>query len=396
MTEIGAVSQLRPLLNKLLNGALVSALFTPFKLKDVTLRNRIVAPPMCQYSATDGLVNDWHQVHLSQLARGGAGLVIVEATAVSPEGRISPGDTGLWTDAQAQAFAPVVQAIKAAGAVPGIQLGHAGRKASANCPWEGDDHIFDERGWPTIAPSTLRYDEQHLSKMPEAMTLGEITRVQSDFVAAATRARDAGFQWLELHFAHGYLAQSFFSPHSNQRDDRYGGSVENRGRFLSETLAAVRKVWPENLPLTMRFGVIEYDGRDEETLAESIELVKDFKRGGLDLLSVSVGFSTPDATIPWSPAFLAPVAHRIRREANIPVASGWGMDTPDIAEQVVRDGQVDLVKVGRALLANPHWPYQAAVALGVDRPSWTLPAPYAYWLERYRLGAVVAPHNDIN
>jgi 2,4-dienoyl-CoA reductase-like NADH-dependent reductase (Old Yellow Enzyme family) len=352
---------------------------------------------MCQYSATDdGMVNGWHLAHLSQLARGGAGLVIVEATAVSPEGRITPGDTGLWTEAQAQAFVPVVQAIKAAGAVPGIQLGHAGRKASANCPWEGDDHIFDERGWPTIAPSALRYDKQHLSKMPEAMTLEEIARVQSDFAAAAMRARDAGFQWLELHFAHGYLAQSFFSPHSNQRDDRYGGSAEKRGRFLSETLAAVRKVWPENLPLTMRFGVIEYDGRDNETLAESIDLVKDFKRGGLDLLSVSVGFSTPDAKIPWGPAFLAPVANRVRREANIPVASGWGMDTPDIAEQVVRNGQVDLVKVGRALLANPHWPYQAAVALGVDRPSWTLPAPYAYWLERYKLGAVVAPHNDIN
>jgi 2,4-dienoyl-CoA reductase-like NADH-dependent reductase (Old Yellow Enzyme family) len=396
MTEIGAVSQLQPLLNKLLNGALVSALFTPFKLKNVTLRNRIVAPPMSQYSAIDGMVNGWHLAHLSQLARGGAGLIIVEATAVSPEGRITPGDTGLWTEAQAQAFVPVVQAIKAAGAVPGIQLGHAGRKASANRPWEGDDHIFDERGWPTIAPSALRYDEHYLSKMPEAMTLEEIARVQSDFVAAAMRARDAGFQWLELHFAHGYLAQSFFSPHSNQRDDRYGGSAKKRGRFLSETLAAVRKVWPEDLPLTMRFGVIEYDGRDEETLAESIELVKDFKRGGLDLLSVSVGFSTPDAKIPWSPAFLAPVSERVRREANIPVASGWGMDMPDIAEQVVRDNQVDLVKVGRALLANPHWPYQAAVALGVDRPSWTLPAPYAYWLERYRLGAVVAPHNDIN
>lgn len=375
----------------------MAVLFTPFTLKDVTLRNRIVAPPMCQYSATDGMVNGWHLVHLSELAKGGAGLVIVEATAVSPEGRISPDDTGLWTDAQAEAFVPIVEAIKAAGAVPGIQLGHAGRKASANPPWKGDNHIVDERGWSTIAPSALRFDEHHLSKVPEAMTLEEIARVQSDFVAAAMRARDAGFQWLELHFAHGYLAQSFFSPHSNQRDDRYGGSAEKRGRFLSETLSAVRKVWPEHLPLTMRFGVIEYDGRDEETLAESITLVKDLKRDGLDLLSVSVGFSTPDARIPWGPAFLAPVAERVRREVNIPVASGWGMDAPDIAERVVREGQVDLVTVGRALLANPHWPYQAAVALGVDRPSWTtLPAPYAYWLERYRPGTVVAPHNDIN
>jgi 2,4-dienoyl-CoA reductase-like NADH-dependent reductase (Old Yellow Enzyme family) len=229
------------------------------------------------------------------------------------------------------------------------------------------------------------------------MTLEDIARVKADFVAAAIRARNVGFQWMELHFAHGYLAQSFLSRHSNRRNDIYGGSAENRGRFLLETLAAVRQVWPDTLPLTMRLGVIDYDGRDEETLAESIELIKRFKSTGLDLMSVSVGFSTPEAKIPWGPAFLAPIAERVRREAGIPVASGWGMDIPEVAERVVRDGQVDLVKVGRAMLANPHWPYQAALVLGVSRPSWTLlPPPYAYWLERYRLGQVVAPHNDIN
>lgn len=374
----------------------MSTLFTPFKLKDVSLRNRIVAPPMCQYSAVDGLVNEWHRVHLSQLARGGAGLVTVEATAVSPEGRITPGDTGLWNDTQADAFGPIVSGIKAAGAVPGIQLGHAGRKASSNPPWKGDDHIFDERGWETIAPTAMKFDEQHLSKTPRAMTLADIAAVQADFAAAAGRARDAGFEWLELHFAHGYLAQSFFSPHSNRREDQYGGSAENRGRFLVETLAEVRKVWPENLPLTVRFGVVEFDGRDEETLAESIELVKDFKREGLDLLSASVGFSTPDVEIPWGPGFLAPIAERVRREVEIPVASGWGIDTPELADRAVRDGQMDLVKVGRALLSNPHWPYQAAIALQVDQPSWTLPAPYAYWLERYKPSAVVAPHAEVN
>lgn len=361
------------------------ALFEPFKLKGVTLRNRIAVPPMCQYTAKDGLINEWHRVHLAGLARGGAGLVIVEATAVSPEGRITPGCAGLWTDEQAQAFIPVVAAIKAAGAVPGIQIGHAGRKASANVPWEGDDHIAadDARGWQTIAPSAIAHGA-NLPKVPRAMTVEDIARVRADFVAAAKRARDAGFEWLELHFAHGYLGQSFFSVHANQRDDLYGGSLENRSRFLLETLAAVREVWPEHLPLTARFGVIEYDGRDEETLSESIELAKGFKQCGLDLLSVSVGFSTPTATIPWAPAFLAPIAERVRREANLAVSSAWGIDAPELAQRVIEDGQLDLVMVGRAHLADPHWPYKAARALGVERASWTLPAPYAHWLERYQ------------
>jgi 2,4-dienoyl-CoA reductase-like NADH-dependent reductase (Old Yellow Enzyme family) len=341
---------------------------------------------MCQYTAKEGLINDWHRVHLASLARGGAGLIIVEATAVSPEGRITPGCTGLWTDEQAQAFVPAVAAIKAAGAVPGIQIGHAGRKASANVPWEGDDHIpdGDARGWQTIAPSAIAYGAQ-LPKVPRAMSVEDIARVRADFVAAARRARDAGFEWLELHFAHGYLGQSFFSVHSNQRDDLYGGSLENRSRFLLETLSAVREVWPEHLPLAARFGVIEYDGRDEETLAESIELAKGFKQRGLDLLNVSVGFSTPTANIPWAPAFLAPVAERVRREAGIPVASAWGIDTPELAQRVVQEGQLDLVMVGRAHLADPHWPYKAAHALGIERASWTLPAPYAHWLERYKV-----------
>ena len=365
----------------------MSALFQPFKLKDVSLRNRIAIPPMCQYMATDGVVNDWHQVHYPALARGGAGLLIVEATAISPEGRITPGCTGLWNDTQAEALAPIAAAIKATGAVPGIQLAHAGRKASANRPWEGDDHIAenDARGWATIAPSALAFGA-NLPKVPKAMTLEDIARVRADFVAAAKRARDAGFEWLELHFAHGYLGQSFFSVHANQRDDAYGGSFDNRSRFLLETLAAVREVWPEHLPLTARFGVIEYDGRDEETLAESIELTRNFKRGGLDLLSVSVGFSTLQAKVPWAPAFLAPIAARVRQEAGLPVAAAWGIDTPQLADSTVANGQLDLVMIGRAHLANPHWPLQAARALNVERPTWVLPAPYAHWLERYRVG----------
>jgi 2,4-dienoyl-CoA reductase-like NADH-dependent reductase (Old Yellow Enzyme family) len=219
------------------------------------------------------------------------------------------------------------------------------------------------------------------------MSREEITRVRGDFVAAANRAREAGFEWLELHFAHGYLGQSFFSVHSNQRTDDYGGDAAGRGRFLRETLAAVREVWPERLPLTARFGVIEFDGRDEETLAESIELVRDWRRGGLDLLSVSVGFSTPTAQIPWGPAFLAPIAERVRREAELPVASAWGIDAPATCNRVIEQQQMDLVMVGRAHLANPHWPYQAALALNEDKASWVLPAPYAHWLEKYRPSA---------
>ncbi len=360
------------------------SLFDPFVLKDITLRNRIAVPPMCQYRADDGLVNDWHRVHLAALARGGAGLVIVEATAVSPDGRITPHCLGLWNDAQAQALAPIVASIREAGAVPGIQIGHAGRKASANIPWEGDDHIpdGDPRSWQPVAPSAVAFGA-HLPRVPRALTVDGIAGIQRDFVAAAARARDAGFQWLELHFAHGYLAQSFLSVHSNRRDDRYGGSADNRGRFLLETLAAVREVWPEHLPLTARVGVIEYDGRDEETLTEAINLTRGLRERGLDLLDVSVGFSTLAAKIPWGPAFLAPVAERIRREAGVPVAAAWGFGQPEVAQRAIEQEQIDLAYVGRAHLANPHWPYRAALALGIERPSWTLPAPYAHWLERY-------------
>lgn len=363
----------------------MSALFTPFTLKDVTLRNRIAVPPMCQYSAIDGITTDWHQVHYASLARGGAGLVIVEATAVSPEGRITPGCTGLWNDHQAEGMARIAASIKAAGAVPGIQIAHAGRKASANRPWEGDDHIAEGQpdGWQTIAPSAIAFGA-NLPKVPQAMTLDDIARVQADFVAAARRALDAGFEWLELHFAHGYLAQSFFSAYSNQRDDRYGGSFDNRSRFLLETLAAVREVWPEHLPLTARFGVIEYDSRDEETLEESIKLVSNMRDHGLDFHNVSINFVIPDTNIPWgTPAFLAPIAERIRRETGLPVASSWGIDGAQVVERVIAEKQMDLVMIGRAHLANPHYPMQLAQELNVARPTWVLPAPYAHWLERY-------------
>lgn len=365
----------------------MSALFTPFTLKDVTLRNRVAVAPMCQYSAVDGMTTDWHQVHYAGLARGGSGLVVVEATAVSPEGRISPACTGLWNDRQAEGMAKIAASIKAAGAVPGIQIAHAGRKASANRPWEGDDHIISEAdgGWQTIAPSAIAFGH-HLPKVPAAMTADDIARVRSDFVNAARRARDAGFQWLELHFAHGYLAQSFFSAHSNQRNDSYGGDAKKRSRFMLETLAAVREVWPENLPLTARFGVIEYDGRDEQTLAEAIDATKAMRAGGLDLLSVSVGFTIAETNIPWGPCFLAPIAQRVREGAGLPVASSWGLEGPSVAEKAIAEQQMDLVMIGRAHLANPHYAYRMAQQLNVEDPAQLLPAPYSHWLSRYRLG----------
>ena len=364
----------------------MSGLFSSFKLKDITLKNRIAIPPMCQYKALDGFINDWHEVHYTSLARGGAGLVIVEATAVSPEGRITPHCLGLWNDEQATGMKKIAKAIKDNGSVPGIQIGHAGRKANANIPWEGDDHLQenDPRYWETVSPSAIAFGGD-LPRVPREMSITDIKRVRDDFVKAAIRARDAGFEWLELHFAHGYLAQSFFSVHANKRTDQYGGDKEGRGRFLIETLDAVRKVWPEHLPLTARFGVIEYDGCDEKALSDAIWLTKQFKAHGLDMLNVSVGFSTPNASIPWGAAFLAPVAERVRNEADMPVASSWGFQDPEIADKCIQDEQIDLAMIGRVHLANPNWSYQAAQALKIENPAWVLPAPYAHWLSRYKL-----------
>ena len=360
-------------------------LFEPYTLKSVTLRNRIAASPMCQYMARDGLAGDWHLPHYAALARGGAGLVVVEATAVAPEGRITWGDLGLWNDAQADALRPIVAAIKDGGAVPGIQIAHAGRKASANRPWEGDDHIAlgEANSWGTIAPSRLAFGGG-LGRVPEEMSLDDIARVQADTVAAVTRARDLGFAWLELHMAHGYLAQNFFSALSNHRTDAYGGSAENRARFLLETLVAVRKVWPADRPLTVRLGVVEFDGTDGMT-DEAIELLRRMKDEGLDFVDVSIGFNTPDAKIPWGPNFMGDIARRVRGETGLPGTTSWYISKPDEADALVRDGVVDLVMLGRPLLADPHWPYMAAKALDVANPAWaTLPAPYAHWLARYR------------
>lgn len=361
-------------------------LFDPFTLNDVQLRNRIAVSPMCQYMSEEGVANEWHRTHYSGLARGGAGLVILEATAVAPEGRISWGDAGLWNDTQAEALVPIVEAITHWGAVPGIQIAHAGRKASANRPWEGDDHIplGEPHSWPTIAPSPVAFGA-NLARTPQEMSLEEIARVQRDTVAAAQRACDLGFRWLQMHFAHGYLAQNFWSTYSNKRSDQYGGSAENRGRYLLETLAAVRQVWPSDRVLAARFSVVEFDGQDDQRLAESIALLQQMKQIGLDTVDVSIGFNTPAAKIPWGPNFLGEIAARVKSETGLPTTTSWYIDGARGADQLIRDSSIDYASIGRPLLADPHWPYAAAKELGVEGPAWkTLPPPYAHWLARYR------------
>ena len=355
----------------------MASLFDEYQLKGVTLRNRVAVSPMCQYSSDDGFPNDWHFVHLGSRAVGGAGVVIVEATAVTPEGRISPADSGIYHDAHVEPFAKIAKFLKANGAVAGIQIAHAGRKASANKPWEGDNHIpTGEGGWDTLAPSAVAFGG-NLTKVPKEMTVADIGRIQDAYVAAAKRSLAAGFEWLELHFAHGYLAHEFYSPLANFRTDGYGGSFDNRIRFLTETLAAVRSVWPERLPLTARLSVTDWtDGG--VTVDESIELAKRLKAGGLDLLDVSHGFVTPDISrIPWGPGFLIPTTGRVRREAGIATAAGWLISDPKQADDAVRDGHADLIVLARELLRDPYWPYRAALALGSDTAATLLPVQYA-------------------
>jgi 2,4-dienoyl-CoA reductase-like NADH-dependent reductase (Old Yellow Enzyme family) len=347
-------------------------LFTPLNLRDVTLPNRIAVSPMCQYQATDGLANDWHLVHLGGLAQGGAGLVLTEATAVRPEGRISPEDLGLWNDAQAAALAPIVRFIKSMGAVPGIQLAHAGRKASNPAPWKGSGSIPPAAGgWTPVGPSPLPFDKAWT--VPTALDAAGIQAVLRAFVAAARRALAAGFQVVELHAAHGYLLHQFLSPLSNRRVDKYGGSFENRTRLLREVTAAVRAELPERLPLLVRLSATDWveGGWD---LDQSVALATDLKALGVDLVDCSSGGLSPLAKIPLGPGYQVPFAARIRAGSGIPTAAVGLITGADQAEQILAEGSADLVLLGRELLRNPRWPLHAAVALGAEVP-W--PASYA-------------------
>ena len=349
-------------------------LFQPLTIKSVTLRNRIGVSPMCQYSSDDGVASDWHFVHYGSRAVGGAGLVIVEATAVSPEGRISPGDAGLWGEKHVEPLARINHFIRQQGAVPGIQFAHAGRKASASRPWDGDAHLSEEQGgWPTLAPSALAFGGS-LPRVPHAMTETDILRVRNDFVSAAQRALTAGVEWMELHFAHGYLAHEFLSPLSNQRTDRYGGDFENRIRFALETTRAVRAVWPDRLPLAVRLSCTDWvpGGWDIE---QSIELSRRLKAEGVDLIDCSSGALVPNVKIPVGPGFQVPFAERIRREAGIATAAVGFITQPKEADEIVRQERADVVLLAREYLRDAYWPAHAAKVLG--QPD-QLPTPLPY------------------
>lgn len=339
------------------------ALFDPLPVKSLTLRNRIGVSPMCQYSSVDGLAQEWHRIHLGSRAVGGAALVVAEATAVSPEGRITPGDAGIWSDEHGRALEPITAFIKGQGAVPGIQLAHAGRKASADLPWRGGAHLTDSRGWETLAPSPIAFGET-LTKVPRAMDAGDIAKVKADFASAAQRALRAGFQWLEIHAAHGYLLHEFLSPLSNRRSDRYGGAFENRIRLVLETVAGVREVWPDRYPISVRLSCTDW-APGGWALEDSVALSRALKAGGVDFIDCSSGALIPGVSIPSEPGYQVPFAERIRREAGIATIAVGLITEPEQADAIVASGKADLVFLARALLRDPYWPLHAAKRLGV-------------------------------
>ncbi len=351
-------------------------LFEPLTLRSVTLRNRIGVSPMCQYSSHEGRAADWHLVHLGARAVGGAGLILAEATAVEPAGRITPADAGLWDDAQIEPLARITHFLHAHGAIAGIQLAHAGRKASAARPWEGAHHLADEAGgWTPLAPSAIAFGEK-LSRTPHEMTLGDIARVQRAFVAATARALQAGYKLVELHAAHGYLAHSFHSPISNRRTDQYGGSFENRVRFTLETVRGMRGVWPDHLPLAVRLSATDWiDGG--WTLEESVLLARMLKAEGVDLLDCSSGFVAPGVTYPFAPGWMTPLAQAIRLQAQIATAAVGMISEPAQADEIIRIGQADIVLLGRQMLRDPYWPIHAARSLGAVQK---LPIQYSHWV----------------
>jgi len=331
----------------------------------LTSPNRVFVSPMCEYSSTDGFANDWHLVHLGSRAVGGAGLVLTEATAVTPEGRISPEDLGIWKDDHVEPLARIVRFIHDQGSVAGMQLAHAGRKASTYRPWSGTGKMSEaEGGWPDVlAPSAIPFDDNY--PMPRALTEDGITTLTTAFVDAARRAHQAGFRVIEIHAAHGYLLHEFLSPLSNQRSDRYGGSFENRTRLLREIVTAVRGVWPEQAPLFVRISATDWveGGWDVE---QSIELARQLKPLGVDFIDCSSGGNAAHATIPLAPGYQAVFAERIRREAGILTGAVGLITEPAQAEQIVAGGQADAVLFARELLRDPYFPLRAARELGQE------------------------------
>jgi 2,4-dienoyl-CoA reductase-like NADH-dependent reductase (Old Yellow Enzyme family) len=341
----------------------MSHLFSPITLRSLTLKNRIFVSPMCQYSCEDGMPTDWHLVHLGSRAVGGASLVMAEASGVSPVGRITPGDAGIWNDAQALAWKPIAAFIRANGAVPAIQLAHAGRKASCHVPWAGGKSLTAEEGaWQTLGPSAIAFGNY---QVPRAMSEAEMEACIADFVRAAGRARVAGFDVVEVHGAHGYLLHEFLSPLSNLRDDKYGGSLENRMRFPLAVCEAVRKAWPEDLPVLVRISASDWKEGGWD-LAQSIEFCKRLKALGIDLIDCSSGGNAHDQKIALGPGYQVRFAEAIRREAGVPVgAVGLIVDAVQ-AEHILATGQADAVSLARAMLRDPYWPRHAARELGLD------------------------------
>ncbi|SRR5579883_2177077 len=338
-------------------------LFEPLTIGSVTFRNRITMSPMCQYSSVDGYPNDWHLVHLASRAAGGVGLVVTEAAAVEPQGRISPQDLGIWSDGHAEALATIVATLHKLGAIAGIQLAHAGRKASTAPPWEGGKPVDETAGgWrPIVSSSPIPFSEGY--PVPVALSIEGIQKIISAFVQAAKRSVNAGFKVIEIHAAHGYLIHEFLSPLCNHRDDEYGGSFENRTRFLQEIVQGVREVVPEGYPLWVRISATDWveNGWDIE---QSIALSNKLKSLGVDLIDCSSGGIVPHVKIPSGPGYQTPFAERIRKEANILTGAVGFITTPEQADHIIRTGQADIVLLGRALLRNPYWASKAAKKLG--------------------------------
>jgi 2,4-dienoyl-CoA reductase-like NADH-dependent reductase (Old Yellow Enzyme family) len=340
-------------------------LFTPLKLRELTLRNRIAVSPMCQYSAEGGRANDWHLVHLGSRAVGGAGLMIFEATAVEPRGRISPGDLGLWEDAQIEPLARIARFVEEQGSVACLQIAHAGRKASTRAPWDhgGAPVPPTEGGWPVVAPSPLPFAPGY--PVPAALDAAGIAAVTRAFAEAAKRALAAGFRSLEVHAAHGYLAHQFLSPISNHREDAYGGSFDNRTRFVREVVSSVRQVWPERWPLLVRISATDWvDGG--WNLEESVALCRMLRELGVDLVDTSSGGMVATARVPVGPGYQTAFAERIRREAGIATGTVGMITSPEQADTVLRTGQADLILLARELLRDPYWPIHAAARLRTE------------------------------
>jgi 2,4-dienoyl-CoA reductase-like NADH-dependent reductase (Old Yellow Enzyme family) len=355
------------------------SLFTPFSLRGTEFRNRVMLSPMCQYSAKDGLANEWHRIHLGTRAVGGAGMVMMEATAVEPGGRITPHDHGIWSDEHAERLEPITEFMHAQGATPGIQLAHAGRKASTDRPWDGGSPIQpDDGGWEALAPSAAPYPHESGTVPTRRMDKADIDNVIEQFGAAAERALAAGFEVAEVHAAHGYLLHEFLSPVTNDRDDEYGGRFENRTRLVREVTERVRSVWPDDKPVFVRISASDWlPDRSSWDIEQSVRLADSLGELGADLIDVSGGGIHPDQQIPSTgPGYQVPYAEQIRAETEMAVAAVGGITEPEHADALVRNERTDLVALGREMLRNPYWPLQAAHELGEETE----------WPPQYRRG----------